>query len=184
MALLAVIALISCAPVDSIRKQRYRPSMDGQYAGQGDIPQDQWRQKKSEPYTVEGETYYPLENSEGFTQSGVASWYGPDFHGKDTANGETYNQNAATAAHKTLPFNTLVRVRNEDTGKSVVVRINDRGPFKKERIIDLSKKAATELGMVGTGTANVTLSIMSNDPGDQRRVYIAGKRMAPAEGPQ
>ncbi len=88
---------------------------------------------------------------------GVASWYGPDFHGKLTADGERYNQNALTAAHRTLPFNTYVKVINLNNGRSVVVRINDRGPYAKGRIIDLSKKAATILHMIGPGTARVKL---------------------------
>ena len=92
--------------------------------------------------------------------TGTASWYGPGFHGKKTANGETFNQNAMTAAHKTLPFNTKVRVTDLDTKKSVVVRINDRGPYAKGRIIDLSKKAAEKLGMKDKGHARVKLDIL------------------------
>ena len=93
---------------------------------------------------------------------GVASWYGPGFHGRRTANGEIYNMNIMTAAHKTLPFDTIVRVTNLDNGLSVVVRINDRGPFVKGRIIDLSRSAAEEIGMIGPGTAQVQLKILSH----------------------
>ncbi|MFH5833558.1 septal ring lytic transglycosylase RlpA family protein [Halalkalibaculum sp. DA3122] len=96
-------------------------------------------------------------------ETGVASWYGPNFHGKMTANGEIYNMNAMTAAHRTLPFNTFVRVQNVDNDKSVVVRINDRGPFKDNRIIDLSRKAAREIEMIGPGTANVRLYVVEGD---------------------
>ncbi len=91
---------------------------------------------------------------------GVASWYGPDFHGKLTADGERYNQNALTAAHRTLPFNTYVKVINLNNGRNVVVRINDRGPYAKGRIIDLSKRAATILHMIGPGTARVKLVLV------------------------
>src|SRR5215211_4214049 len=84
-------------------------------------------------------------------QSGAASWYGPGFHGKKTANGERFNTNALTAAHKTLPFGTQLRVTNERTGKSVVVRINDRGPYAHGRVIDLSKAAAEAVGISGVG---------------------------------
>lgn len=91
---------------------------------------------------------------------GVASYYGPGFHGNKTANGERFNMHDMTAAHKTLPFNTKVKVINLDNGKSVIVRINDRGPFKKGRIIDLSKGAAKKVGMLQTGTANVKLEIL------------------------
>jgi rare lipoprotein A len=103
---------------------------------------------------------------------GVASWYGPGFHGRRTANGETYDQDELTAAHRSLPFNTLVRVENTRNGKSVVVRINDRGPFVGNRIIDLSHKAARNLEMIGAGTADVRLTIINPDPEYNREVYL------------
>ena len=112
------------------------------------------------PYTINGKTYYPTTVSVGDTASGIASWYGPDFHGKKTSNGETYNMNAMTAAHKTLPMNTMVRVTNLGNGAQTTVRINDRGPFVAGRIIDLSKAAATSIGMIGTGTARVKLEVV------------------------
>jgi len=96
-------------------------------------------------------------------QTGVASWYGPGFHGKKTANGEKFNKNRLTAAHKTLPFNTLVKVINTENGKSVTVRINDRGPYAKDRIIDLSEAAAKKIGITKTGTANVKLLLVKGD---------------------
>ena len=91
-------------------------------------------------------------------QTGAASWYGPGFHGKRTANGETFNTHALTAAHKTLPFGTQLRVTNERTGRSVVVRINDRGPYAHGRVIDLSKAAADAVGILSVGT--VTLATL------------------------
>jgi rare lipoprotein A len=91
-------------------------------------------------------------------QGGAASWYGPGFHGKRTANGERFNTHALTAAHKTLPFGTKLRVTNERTGKSVVVRINDRGPYAHGRVIDLSKAAAQAVGISGVG--RVTLAAL------------------------
>jgi rare lipoprotein A len=93
--------------------------------------------------------------------SGTASWYGPGFNGQLTANGERYDMHDFTAANKTLPFGTRVRVTNKDTGRSVVVRINDRGPYVRGRIIDLSKRAATTIGLMDSGTAPVTLEILS-----------------------
>lgn len=96
-------------------------------------------------------------------ETGVASWYGPKFHGRLTANGEKYDMYGFTAAHRTLPFNTIVRVENQDNGKSVIVRINDRGPFAKNRIIDLSKKAAEEIDMIGNGTAPVKLALLDGN---------------------
>jgi rare lipoprotein A len=112
------------------------------------------------PYRVDGRVYYPLNNSSGFVQQGIASWYGRDFHGKATSNGEVYNMNALTAAHKTLPFNSVVLVTHRTSGKSVTVRINDRGPFVGDRIIDLSYGAANKLGITGTGTAPVSLKVI------------------------
>jgi len=92
--------------------------------------------------------------------SGVASWYGPGFHGRKTANGERYNMNELTAAHKTLRFGTRVRVTNQNNGKSVIVRINDRGPYVGSRVIDLSKSAAQKIDMIGSGTAKVKLQVL------------------------
>ncbi len=109
------------------------------------------------PYTILGGTYLRLSHTKNFVQTGDASWYGPDFHGKLTANGETYNMYDMTAAHKTLPMGTRVEVTNLDNNKKVVVRINDRGPFKDGRIIDLTKVAANKIGMLGSGTANVMI---------------------------
>ena len=94
------------------------------------------------------------------TMEGIASYYADDFNGKKTANGETYDMYKMTAAHRSLPFNTKVKVTNLDNKRSIVVRINDRGPFKLERIIDLSMAAATQLGMKGAGTANVKLEVI------------------------
>jgi rare lipoprotein A len=114
------------------------------------------------PYRVDGRVYYPLSNSAGFVQEGIASWYGRDFHGKLTSNGEVYNMNSLTAAHKTLPFNSVVRVTHRESGKSITVRINDRGPFVGDRIIDLSYGAANKLGMAETGTAPVSLRVIKS----------------------
>lgn len=96
-------------------------------------------------------------------EEGVASWYGPNFHGKLTANGEVYDMDGLTAAHRTLPFNTEVIVENLDNGKRTRVRINDRGPFAKDRIIDLSREAARRIEMIGPGTANVKLYLVKGD---------------------
>lgn len=112
------------------------------------------------PYTVRGKTYRPHPVKVGDTFDGVASWYGPDFHAKSTSNGETYNMYAHTAANKTLPMNTIVKVYNKDNGKTTVVRINDRGPFVEGRIIDLSNIAAHDIAMVGKGIANVRIEVI------------------------
>jgi rare lipoprotein A len=101
-----------------------------------------------------------LNTAEGLVQKGIASWYGSDFHGKRTANGEIYDMNKLTAAHKYLPFHTLVEVENLDNKKKVLVRINDRGPFVEGRVIDLSRKAGQRIGIEDTGTAGVRLLIV------------------------
>ncbi|MBD5165648.1 septal ring lytic transglycosylase RlpA family protein [Helicobacter sp.] len=112
------------------------------------------------PYKVNGKWYYPTNVALGETYDGIASWYGPKFHGKKTSNGETYSMYAHTAAHKTLPMNTIVRVTNKENGKTTIVRINDRGPFVAGRIIDLSNSAAKDIDMVGKGTAPVRLEVI------------------------
>ncbi len=112
------------------------------------------------PYSVDGKRYEPLETHEGFVQQGVASWYGRDFHGKRTSNGERYDMNAMSAAHKTLPLGVYVRVKNIDNGREAVVRINDRGPFVKGRVIDLSFAAARKLGFDDVGTAPVRIEAL------------------------
>jgi len=114
------------------------------------------------PYTVYGKTYRPLKLAHGFVQEGVASWYGPKFHGRRTASGEIYNMYELTAAHKILPMHTKVKVTNLENGRSLIVRINDRGPFVKNRIIDLSYAAAKRLGVVGPGTARVRVESLGS----------------------
>ncbi len=112
------------------------------------------------PYEVFGETYYPFVPRIGQQFRGIASWYGPNFHAKKTSNGETYNMYDMTAAHKELPMNTMVKVYNVENRKSVIVRINDRGPFVDGRIIDLSNTAAHKIDMVKKGTARVTVTVL------------------------
>lgn len=111
--------------------------------------------KIGKPYVIAGKTYYPAYDA-SYDKVGTASWYGPGFHGKYTANGEVFNQNDLTAAHPTLPMPSIVRVTNLKNGRTLLVRINDRGPFKANRIIDLSKKSAKMLGISGLGKVRVT----------------------------
>lgn len=111
-------------------------------------------QKVGKRYTIMGRSYTPKHDPD-YHKTGEASWYGPGFHGKPTANGETFDKHAMTAAHKTLPLNSMVRVTNLDNGRSVTVRLNDRGPFIGERIIDMSEAGAKALGFKHDGTANV-----------------------------
>lgn len=122
------------------------------------------------PYVVRGIRYHPTVVSVGDKFRGNASWYGPNFHGKLTSNGERYNMWAMTAAHKTLPMNTIVKVTNLRNNKSIVVRINDRGPFVATRIIDLSKAAASKINMIGHGTAPVKLEILGFERKGAKRI--------------
>ncbi|SNY54092.1 rare lipoprotein A [Arsukibacterium tuosuense] len=114
------------------------------------------------PYQVFGQHYSPVANITVFKESGIASWYGNKFHGHLTSNGETYNMFAMTAAHKTLPLPSYVKVTNLENGQSAIVRVNDRGPFHRDRIIDLSYSAASKIGMLQRGTARVQLELIKS----------------------
>jgi rare lipoprotein A len=117
----------------------------------------------NKPYSVYGVTYTPLSDTGGYRERGVASWYGKKFHGRRTSSGEPYDMYAMTAAHKTLPLPSYVRVRNLQNDRSVVVRVNDRGPFLHNRLIDLSYAAAAKLGILGTGTGVVEVEAVGPD---------------------
>ncbi len=126
---------------------------DGKYSG---------IYKVGNPYEIQGVAYFP-ENFEEYEETGMASWYGSDFHGKKTANGEIYNSATMTAAHPTLPMPSMVKVTNLRNNKSAIVRVNDRGPFSKSRVIDVSEKAAEALGFKGQGTTVVRIQLLRND---------------------
>lgn len=127
------------------------------------IPKLEPRSRQGNPpfYEVNGRRYFVLPNADGYRERGVASWYGPGFHRGKTSNGEPYDMHGMTAAHKTLPLPTYVRVTNLKNSRSVVVRVNDRGPFKDTRIIDLSHSAATKLDMIRDGTAFVEVQALT-----------------------
>ncbi|UST63468.1 septal ring lytic transglycosylase RlpA family protein [Pseudomonas moraviensis] len=129
---------------------------------------------KANPYTVLGKTYFPLQESKTYVASGTASWYGTKFHGQNTANGEVYDLYGMSAAHKTLPLPSYVRVTNLDNNKTVILRVNDRGPFYSDRIIDLSYAAAKKLGYAETGTARVKVEGI-----DPQQWWAAKGRPAP-----
>ena len=127
------------------------------------IPKAEAKSAKGNPpfYTVLGKRYFVLDKSTGYLERGVASWYGPGFHAQSTSNGERYDMYAMSAAHKTLPLPSYVQVTNLQNGRSITVRVNDRGPFKDGRIIDLSYTAAAKLGMLRDGTAFVEVRAVS-----------------------
>ncbi len=130
--------------------------------------------KVGKPYKIDGRWYHPKEDFD-LVETGMASWYGPGFHAKRTANGEIYDQNKLTAAHRTLQMPSLVQVTNLENGRSVVVRVNDRGPYKNNRIIDVSKRAAELLGFKGQGTAKVRIRVLDEESKIMASAAKAGK---------
>lgn len=149
--LLAALLLPGCAP----KVLRPPPTMPGKQLPTGAIVPPTQR-----PYRIDGKTYYPIPSAKGYAETGMASWYGADFHGRKTSNGETYNMYDWTAAHKTLPMHTRLLVENLENGREALVRVNDRGPFAKGRLIDLSYNTARELGMIKKGTASVRITAL------------------------
>jgi len=142
--------------------------------------------KVGEPYQMNGVWYTPVEDY-GYDETGIASWYGADFHGRATANGETYDMNEVTAAHKTLPLPSLARVTNLENGRSLIVRVNDRGPFVAGRILDLSRRSAQLLGLEGKGTGRVRVQILAEESREiaerlKERGAVANARVLP--GPE
>lgn len=126
------------------------------------VPKTRGLYKIGQPYQIQGTWYYPAENFK-YAETGISSWYGPKFHGKKTANGETYDMNTLTAAHRTLPLPSVVRVINLSNGRSLNLRVNDRGPFARGRIIDVSRRAAQLLGFQRQGTARVRVEIIADE---------------------
>ncbi|MCL6420703.1 septal ring lytic transglycosylase RlpA family protein [Aestuariirhabdus sp. Z083] len=164
-----------------------RPGTDGAPRGHFDassvpdaIPRAHKGPVKSTPYTLFGIKYYPLSTAVGYDKEGTASWYGTKFHGHKTANGETYNMYGMSAAHKTLPLPSYARVTNLANGKTVVVRVNDRGPFHGDRLIDMSYAAARKLGFYGKGTARVRVEGIDPDNYNARQMQQSTPVRSPA----
>ncbi|PCJ32657.1 MAG: septal ring lytic transglycosylase RlpA family lipoprotein [Gammaproteobacteria bacterium] len=154
--------LLACGSVT--KKQDSAPKRAADVSSvQNAIPKDEPKSKYGNPahYEVFGKRYYTLKTSRGYHEKGIASWYGTKFHGRRTSSGEVYDMYAMTAAHKTLPLPTYVEVTNLDNGRKVIVKVNDRGPFHGNRLIDLSYSAATKLGIIGKGTGNVDIRAVS-----------------------
>lgn len=128
------------------------------------------------PYVINNKRYYPIPSSQGFSQKGIASWYGSDFHGRRTSNGEIYDMYADTAAHKVLPMNTILLVKNLENGKETTVRVNDRGPFVYGRVIDLSFTAAKKIGIANKGTSKVLITALG-----QMKNTNKGRRVVPEQ---
>ena len=149
----AITLLIGCAG----HSQRLADKKQGRAVFAGGI------YKIGTPYEIEGEWYYPQEDPK-YDNTGIASWYGPKFHGRRTANGEIFDMDLMTAAHPTLPMPVRAKVTNLENGRSVIVRVNDRGPFAKDREIDMSRRAADELGFREKGTAKVRVQYLGRAP--------------------
>jgi len=196
LVVLSTLSIIGCAGAGAggqgWREGEPRPAVDGP----GDLARARLaldpevrdlpksRIGNMESYDVFGQRYTVMESAAGFREQGLASWYGAKFHGRDTSSGEPYDMHLMTAAHKHLPLPTFVRVTRTDTGQSIVVKVNDRGPFVDDRIIDLSYGAAARLGMLDSGTAPVSIEAVSTHvPAGSRPVdaLIARSRAAPAE---
>ncbi|MBK1666378.1 hypothetical protein CKO10_18245, partial [Rhodospirillum rubrum] len=151
-----------------------------QIGGRGDSGKGSY--KIGEPYQIGGKWYYPKEDY-SYSQTGTASWYGRDFHGKRTANGETFDMNRLTAAHTTLPLPSIVRVTNLGNGRSVTVRVNDRGPFVGERLIDMSRASARALGFEAQGTARVRVQILAQESQVAKREAMGGEMLYAGDAP-
>jgi rare lipoprotein A len=157
-AMLACLALAHCASSTTSSKYSPRLVADGE-----PVPKGGGSYKVGQPYRLNGKTYFPSENS-AYRAEGVASWYGPDFHGRLTANGEIYDMRSISAAHPTMPLPSYARVTSLDNGRSIIVRVNDRGPYARGRLIDLSIGAAKALDFYGHGLAHVRVEYVGRAP--------------------
>jgi rare lipoprotein A len=184
---LVAIAVTGCAEVQFIThaaKEIGSTSSGSARMAAGNSRENGKRYKIGKPYQIKGKWYYPGEDY-SYAEQGVASWYGSNFHGKQTANGAVFDMNAITAAHRTLPLPSIVRVTNLDNGRSIKVKVNDRGPYAHNRIIDLSRKAAQLLGYERKGTALVRVEIIADESRHLANLMInGGGRNAANEAPK
>jgi rare lipoprotein A len=146
------------------------------------VPRQEPRSKYGNPpsYVVFGKTYYVMSDPDGYAESGLASWYGSKFHGRPTSSGERYDMYKLTAAHRSLPIPTYVRVTNLDNRRSAILRVNDRGPFHSDRILDVSYAAAVKLGFANRGTARVRVEALTGSPEPEVLIAGTGPAAAPA----
>lgn len=191
LALSAVLLLTSCIS-DGSRKGGYYEDdgpptrSDRDFASIPDAAPESLPLSRTgnRPYTVFGKKYVPLSEAVGFRQKGEASWYGKKFHGNLTSSGERYDMFEMTAAHKVLPLPSFVRVQNLDNGRTIVVKVNDRGPFLHNRIIDLSYAAAMKLGIVATGTGRVVIETVFSEKEETALMAPLPEELIPLEMPQ
>ncbi|WP_028585447.1 septal ring lytic transglycosylase RlpA family protein [Desulfogranum mediterraneum] len=165
--LITLLFLSACSERETLsRREQAKPAKPGK----------KYAAPTQRPYVIKGVRYYPIPSAKGYQEQGRASWYGKKFHGRKTANGETYDMYGSTAAHKTLPMGTMLLVKNLENKRKVVVRVNDRGPFAKNRIIDLTYTSAKELGMIKNGTASVEIIALGDQeqaPEPQEKTVVA-----------
>ncbi len=180
--LLILFLIAGCSADIEIKDQDRAPAKKIDVSKVKDaVPRVEPKSKYGNPesYVVFGKRYYVKQTSKGYKEQGIASWYGTKFHGRRTSSGETYDMYAMTAAHKTLPLPAYVSVRNMENGRSIIVRVNDRGPFHEGRIIDLSYTAALKLDVVKTGTARVEVRAIA--PGDRRTTSKQKQEASPVK---
>jgi rare lipoprotein A len=181
--MIASLVLAHCSAADKLgATSKYSAKIveDGE-----PVPKGGGRYSVGKPYNINGRTYFPAENST-YRADGIASWYGPDFHGRQTANGEVYDMHGISAAHTTMPLPSYARVTNLDNGRSIIVRVNDRGPYVGSRIIDLSIGAAKQLDFYGNGLAHVRVEYVSRAPvegSDDRMLMATLRHGGPAPAP-
>jgi rare lipoprotein A len=170
----ASLALAHCSSQLASKESKYSPRVveDGE-----PVPKGGGNYSVGKPYSINGRTYVPAENP-SYRAEGIASWYGPDFHGRLTANGEVYDMHAISAAHTTMPLPSYARVTNMDNGRSIIVRVNDRGPYARNRVIDLSIGTAKALDFYGRGLARVRVEYVGRAPvgGSDDRMLLATLR--------
>jgi rare lipoprotein A len=172
--LAALLLASACAEVELVSHAAKQVQPGGQGRGDGHY-------KVGTPYQIDGIWYYPAVDYD-YSETGIASWYGPQFHGNPTANGEIFNQYDISAAHRTLPLPSMVRVTNLENGRSLTVRVNDRGPFKNGRIIDLSTRSAQLLGFHKQGTAKVLVEVLA--PESRQLASVTQSRDGSISAPQ
>jgi rare lipoprotein A len=168
--LLSVLALVGCS--SKAKRDPFAGLGSPMYKGTGPLPKGGGRYVVGEPYEIAGVWFYPKEEP-GYDKTGIASWYGPQFHRRMTSNREWFDMEYLSAAHPTLPLPSYAKVTNLENGREIVVRVNDRGPFVDDRIIDLSKKAADVLGFRLKGTAHVRLQYVGPAPLNDEGVHLA-----------
>ena len=175
LALVATLVMSGC----STRRSAFQGKGSPTYSKSGPIPRGGGVYKVGKPYQVGGKWYYPQED-ESYDRTGIASWYGPKFHRRMTSNGEWFDMNRISGAHPTLPLPSYARVTNLENGRSIIVRVNDRGPYADGRVIDLSRQAASVLGYIRNGTTRVRVKYAGRAPlqGDDPRIVAENRRLA------